>query len=753
MRARGVLRLARPPRDLGSGGALGKLPTKEGLPMGLPSVSTLRAGVGVASSPRDAAPRGRVAARLGALLAGGALSCAPPGPPATVASPLALAGDPGDAPAGAAAALAADPPIGTPACTAAAGAIACMNAALDAMGGRDRLAALRTARLDRVVHTALVEQSYRQAPFITAYSRDRVTLDLAGKRLAVEAHATWPEADPGTADTDATLVASLDAAAYRKGTGDTPGGRADIEGARHQLELGPLSLLLTAAAAPDLHLETPERIRANLDDVLGFTWRGVHARLALSPLTHLPDALETVETFSDFWFYMGDVRRRVYFDNWRLVGGVRFPSNEVEERNGVPWQSRQALSVELDVPVADAALPISAAASAKSAASRGFDRPFDAGTPREIAPGVELYAGSWNASVIVQKDGLIVLEAPLSGRYVAGLLDAVTARHPGLPIRAVLSTSDSWPHVGGVRECVARGLPIYVLDANLPLLHRMIDAPHTLAPDSLARAPRPPDLRAISAGEAFGRGDEAVRVYPLRGASTERQYMVYLPGRKLLYASDTLVLNDDGSLYDPELMFEVAQAVAREKLEVEQVYAMHQEPIPWAKAAALVRASSVPAVAAPTAAATLPAATAALGDLATLAGRWSCSGHFSSGAAIASDVRFDVDLAGQVLVKHHDDTTPPALYHAIEVWAPQPSRHRILATITDVTGGVRQFASPGRSPDRKLTFTSEPGVSPRQRFVYTPADDGTLRIDWLVASQSPGDVWKMGDTLTCQRAG
>ena len=65
-----------------------------------------------------------------------------------------------------------------------------------------------------------------------------------------------------------------------------------------------------------------------------------------------------------------------------------------------------------------------------------------------------------------------------------------------------------------------------------------------------------PFARAISVGGKVSRGSSANRMglYPLRGASTERQYMVYFPEHRLLYASDTLALNDDGSLYDPELM-------------------------------------------------------------------------------------------------------------------------------------------------------------------------------------------------------
>jgi hypothetical protein len=80
-----------------------------------------------------------------------------------------------------------------------------------------------------------------------------------------------------------------------------------------------------------------------------------------------------------------------------------------------------------------------------------------------------------------------------------------------------------------------------------------------------------------------------MELYPLRGASTERQYMVYFPEFHLLYASDTLALNNDGSLYDPELMNEVAQAVKRENLTVDKVYAMHQGPVAWSQVMALIQ--------------------------------------------------------------------------------------------------------------------------------------------------------------------
>ena len=57
---------------------------------------------------------------------------------------------------------------------------------------------------------------------------------------------------------------------------------------------------------------------------------------------------------------------------------------------------------------------------------------------------------------------------------------------------------------------------------------------------------------------------------------------------QLRHASDTLALNANGTLYAPELMREVMDAVKRGNLAVTTVFAMHQEPVPWAQATALV---------------------------------------------------------------------------------------------------------------------------------------------------------------------
>ena len=470
----------------------------------------------------------------------------------------------------------------------------CVDLALAAMGGRGRLQELKTLRIHGMGHTLLAEQSYRQAPFITSYDREVVSVDFQHERVVTESHVVWPEADPHTEESDSTTVAGPQGGVRRSSDGDLPCSLSEIDGARQTLALGPARLLLTAAAASDLRFETAEIVRSTPHTVVSFAWRGVPVRIAINAFNHLPDAVETVQQFHDFWYFWGDVRQRIYLDNWKLVHGICYPTNLVEERNGIPWRSSQALEVELDPVIEEKALAMDAAVAEKSGASPGWNRPFHPGKVATLAPGIDLFLGAWNSTIVKQPDGLVVLEAPISGSYVQGLLEEAQRRNPGAVVKAVLSTSDSWPHVGGLRQVASKGLPVYILDLNRSLLDRMIEAPHTIEPDALERATprRPPAYRIVAGKELIGSGPNRMELYPLRGASTERQYVVYFPEHRLLYASDTLALNDDGSLYDPELMREVLSVVEAASLKVETVFSMHQEPMPWEKVTSLVRAAA-----------------------------------------------------------------------------------------------------------------------------------------------------------------
>ena len=182
--------------------------------------------------------------------------------------------------------------------------------------------------------------------------------------------------------------------------------------------------------------------------------------------------------------------------------------------------------------------------------------------------------------MLKQHDGIVVLEAPISSGYSARVLAEAQRRFPGARIKAVISTSDSWPHIGGIREYVAHGVPVYVLDRTLPLLRRLVAAPRTQLPDALARSPRTPRFVPVSAKTVIGSGPNRIELYPINGQTTARQMMAYFPGHELLYASDAFQKYDNQYFY-PQTISEVHDAVARQHLNVVTFFMMHMGPTPW----------------------------------------------------------------------------------------------------------------------------------------------------------------------------
>ena len=319
-------------------------------------------------------------------------------------------------------------------------------------------------------------------------------------------------------------------------------------------------------------------------------------RVFLNANTHLPTAVERVrEQPWNQWLVWGDVTMRTLFSFWTLEpNGLVYPRQWTIEGNGMPYRDRTIGRLELG-----AAAPADSFAIASDVRTAFKDLPvrglsdLDLGMsfgpggaePSEIEPGLVFLPGAWNVTLVRQPEGVVVLEAPISASYTAQVVEAAARRMPDSRITAAVSTSDAWPHIGGVREYVARGVPIYAHPLNVPLLRRVLEAPHTFRPDSLARtvAPPAPELRAVDEATSVGAGPNRFVLYPVRGEAGERMVAAYVPEHRLLYASDLVQRRPGGGFFMTEYLHEVRALVEREGLDVETVFAMHTAPMPWSK--------------------------------------------------------------------------------------------------------------------------------------------------------------------------
>src|SRR5262249_22078395 len=136
-------------------------------------------------------------------------------------------------------------------------------------------------------------------------------------------------------------------------------------------------------------------------------------------------------------------------------------------------------------------------------------------------------------------------------------------------------------HLGGVREYVARGIPVYACDLNRPILERLLKADYSTHPDALARAPRAAKFTWVSEKTVIGSGDTRIEIYPAHGENGERMLVAYLPAARLLYTSDDIQPMRNGSYFMPEYLFEVREAVRRHHLDVDRIFGMHAPVTPW----------------------------------------------------------------------------------------------------------------------------------------------------------------------------
>jgi glyoxylase-like metal-dependent hydrolase (beta-lactamase superfamily II) len=300
----------------------------------------------------------------------------------------------------------------------------------------------------------------------------------------------------------------------------------------------------------------------------------------------MPATVEIVRPLpgDTFWSVWGDVTTRVTFDQWTLEpGGVRYPHLWLTEGNGQPSRTLSIDGIEFNPPLAPEVFAASPAAIAEAVKRRrDIDDIAYPGRAKavSVAPGIIQVPGFWNVEEVETPKGVYVLEGPLSNVYSAGVIAELKGE--GRPILGVITTSDSWPHIGGLRQYAAEGAPIYAVDLNRPILERLFSAPHRQRPDALALHPRKPDVRYVTTPIELGEGDTRMRLIPLRTVSGERQMAVYFPASRVLYTSDLFAV-EPNDVWLPGYVDELRQMIAREHLDVETVFGMHYGPTPWSR--------------------------------------------------------------------------------------------------------------------------------------------------------------------------
>src|SRR5262245_33256567 len=283
--------------------------------------------------------------------------------------------------------------------------------------------------------------------------------------------------------------------------------------------------------------------------------------VAFDPATGLPARVRSLD-YDNIW---GDVNYDVVYSDWREFGGLKVPMGRKYELNGKMVTEVAFTELQFNAPIDASRLQIPAEVRADAAKPAVRNVPYQwvirrqfIGTYldsdnvsydtrgsqglrlQELAPGVhQIQGGSHNSLVVEMSDHLIVLDAPITDAQSMWLVGATRAQFPGKPIRWVVLTHHHMDHAGGVRGLLAEGGTLVVGQGAGAHFRRALEAPMTRNPDLAARSFHMNPIMEVP--ESHVMSDSAGRqviVYVMDNPHAKGMLMGWVPHARLGYVTD-----------------------------------------------------------------------------------------------------------------------------------------------------------------------------------------------------------------------
>jgi glyoxylase-like metal-dependent hydrolase (beta-lactamase superfamily II) len=462
-----------------------------------------------------------------------------------------------------------------------------LDAAARAMGGKDRVLAVRTLILEGrgeglnfgQNYTPDADTKFEVTSFRRAndYVNKRWFLDQTREPRFVTA-VTTPQRQRLGVDGDVAYNIAANGNMVRAG--------AQIATDRaNELLHDPVGFL-QAAYAPGSEV-TEDQPRGNLRWIR-INVRGNKFAMLVDPTTMLPVRTQKIV----YQPMLGDAMLETEFSDWQDVGDLKLPMRIVQRlENRWTLLDYRVTSARVNEDVGNIAATdsIRAATPAPPAAPNVV--------VEELAPGVWLLGGQTHHTVAIEQSKAIVLvEAPQSDARTLAAIAKARELRPGKPLDIVINTHHHFDHAGGFRAAVSQGLTVMTHEGNKDFYERAVyPKRHFIQQDALAQNPRPLKLVPVGDKQILRDSLRTIEVYHVPGnPHNGNMLVVYLPAEKILIQAD--LYNPPAANAPPPPGFPFAanllDNIQRRGLQVERVVGIHGRPVPLSElqAAAAPRA-------------------------------------------------------------------------------------------------------------------------------------------------------------------
>ena len=442
-----------------------------------------------------------------------------------------------------------------------------------AMGGEPALRALASTNYEfNAAAFGIGQEETPASPARATLSFGRIVTDYRGVRRATNQES---RAVTGVITRQRRVIAGGIGMTETNGT-LAPDAAAAAANAVAEIRLLPDRLVLAALDNPGaLSALTPRRFRGELMDGVRYASAPDTVSLWFDRLNGLLTVAERVTDDG----VLGDRRNTAMYTRWADAGGVRLPREIDSEANGRLVQHTVITTASTNAALDESLFAIPDSISRRAQRGPVVVAPVSV-TLAEVGPNVwRAEGGSHHSLVVKQGNGLLVVEMPQSSARSRAVLDTLRSRFPGVPVRTAVSTHHHWDHSGGVREYLARGIPVVTHRRNVDFIRGIAAAKKSVAPDALSRAPRTPVVRAATDTLAIGSGDTRVEFIELPNTHVEGMLVAYVPSLKVLFVADVI---QPGPGMSPVGSREVMALVRARGITVDRVVGAHAGIVPWA---------------------------------------------------------------------------------------------------------------------------------------------------------------------------
>lgn len=440
-----------------------------------------------------------------------------------------------------------------------------------AMGGRDRVDAVRTLTIEGEGVNFNLGQDMRpeaatQAFAISGYKRE---IDIANGRQRVQqtrtpkfAYFQGPQPQTQIQGLDGAVAFNVNPA----GAATRLGGLAATDRAA-DLYHHPLTLLRSTA--------DPKTTIANVR-TMGAVRQAEFHTAAGPVLTMTIDAAGVPLSISSNAYHanLGDVVMTTTMSDYQEVNGLKLPGRLAGKVDDFTTWEVQASSQTVDGALADLAAPASVSAPAAAPAAPNV-------VVQAAGKGVWLLAGQSHHSALIEfSDHLMLIDAPQSEARTLAVIAKARETVPGKPLTQLVTTHHHFDHTAGLRAAIAEGLTVITHAGNREWVENMAKRAHTRQPDRLAKNPRPVTVETVDGEREFKDAAMALTLYHVAGnPHSDTMLMAYVPSARVVIQVDAFGPGSQTHPYAANLL----ENIQSRKLAVDRIVPLHSVIAPFAE--------------------------------------------------------------------------------------------------------------------------------------------------------------------------